>query len=285
MVDKDYWLTRVLRRLSAEMPREFLFKGGTSLSMGYSLIDRFSEDIDLLVTSDSADAAIADIVALAEEELGESPETVSESEARKFLIFSFPATARAPERLKNHRSIRVDLGAQGGDHPNEMREIVPIARGLVEARGLATEDEDLQSFSVQVLHPARTCLEKLEAVHSASLELNAGERGPFVSRDGKHPYDVFQILGHQPSIDILSDSGERLKMIEAIDDANRKWFGGPSKRPERGYAHSPAFRDAELSQQLSEATTRAMDSYLWPGADKPTWDDILARVVDSEDLL
>lgn len=61
MVDKDYWLTRVLRRVASAFKGAFLFKGGTSLSMGYGLIDRFSEDIDLLITSDSPDETIQDI--------------------------------------------------------------------------------------------------------------------------------------------------------------------------------------------------------------------------------
>lgn len=285
MVDKDYWLTRVLRRLSVEMPGEFLFKGGTSLSMGYSLIERFSEDIDLLVTSDTPDVVISDIVALAEEELGEMAETASEGDAYKFLVVPFRASMRAPARLKNHRSIRLDLGAQGGSHPSEEREIAPIVRRLVADRDVAPDDEDLQPFTVQVLHPARTCLEKLEAVHAAALELRAGERGPLTSRDGKHPYDVFQVLGHQPSIDMLSDSDQRLSIIEAIDDANQKWFGGPSLRPDDGYSASPAFKDNELSVSFADATGRAMSSYLWKDASEPTWKEITDRISASEHLL
>lgn len=49
IVAKDFWVCWVLRRLFAfEHPR-FLFKGGTSLSKVYGLINRFSEDIDLSI--------------------------------------------------------------------------------------------------------------------------------------------------------------------------------------------------------------------------------------------
>lgn len=48
-VEKDYWVTQVLRALHAEYPGAFLFKGGTSLSKGYGIIERFSEDVDILV--------------------------------------------------------------------------------------------------------------------------------------------------------------------------------------------------------------------------------------------
>jgi len=58
-VEKDYWVTKALKYLS-ESPHvgEVVFKGGTSLSKAYRLIDRFSEDIDLAVFSgDKSDAA------------------------------------------------------------------------------------------------------------------------------------------------------------------------------------------------------------------------------------
>jgi predicted nucleotidyltransferase component of viral defense system len=49
---KDYWVTRVLRAIAgdAELQGRVLFKGGTSLSKGWGLIERFSEDVDLLLT-------------------------------------------------------------------------------------------------------------------------------------------------------------------------------------------------------------------------------------------
>ena len=47
-VEKDFWvcwtLDALFNRLTGERPR-LLFKGGTSLSKGYGLISRFSEDI------------------------------------------------------------------------------------------------------------------------------------------------------------------------------------------------------------------------------------------------
>jgi hypothetical protein len=56
-VEKDYWVTQVLRALQGRRPGGFVFKGGTSLSKGYGLIERFSEDVDVLVTPASGDSA------------------------------------------------------------------------------------------------------------------------------------------------------------------------------------------------------------------------------------
>ena len=48
IIEKDWWVTMTLKALYEMSCSEFLsFKGGTSLSKGWNLIDRFSEDIDL----------------------------------------------------------------------------------------------------------------------------------------------------------------------------------------------------------------------------------------------
>jgi len=51
VVEKDFWVSWVLKRLHQhdELARLLMFKGGTSLSKVYQLIDRFSEDIDLIL--------------------------------------------------------------------------------------------------------------------------------------------------------------------------------------------------------------------------------------------
>jgi predicted nucleotidyltransferase component of viral defense system len=54
-VEKDFWVCWVLDVLFNGMgqgPPRLLFKGGTSLSKSFGLIDRFSEDIDITVFRD-----------------------------------------------------------------------------------------------------------------------------------------------------------------------------------------------------------------------------------------
>jgi predicted nucleotidyltransferase component of viral defense system len=56
-VEKDFWVIEVLRAATGEVtvlakdgqryPVQTIFKGGTSLSRAYGLIERFSEDVDL----------------------------------------------------------------------------------------------------------------------------------------------------------------------------------------------------------------------------------------------
>jgi len=51
IVEKDFWVCWILKLLFAEpgLKNQMVFKGGTSLSKVFGLIDRFSEDIDLVL--------------------------------------------------------------------------------------------------------------------------------------------------------------------------------------------------------------------------------------------
>ena len=49
-IEKDWWVTQVLRALFSLPYAEYLsFKGGTSLSKCWKIIERFSEDVDIAI--------------------------------------------------------------------------------------------------------------------------------------------------------------------------------------------------------------------------------------------
>jgi Nucleotidyl transferase AbiEii toxin, Type IV TA system len=49
IIEKDYYVTETLRIIAAIIGDKVIFKGGTSLSKGWNLIQRFSEDIDIFL--------------------------------------------------------------------------------------------------------------------------------------------------------------------------------------------------------------------------------------------
>src|SRR5690606_9658642 len=50
VVEKDWWVCILLKAIfQSQYANSIIFKGGTSLSKAYHLIDRFSEDIDLII--------------------------------------------------------------------------------------------------------------------------------------------------------------------------------------------------------------------------------------------
>jgi predicted nucleotidyltransferase component of viral defense system len=58
-IEKDFWVCWTLDALFHGLPKaspRLLFKGGTSLSKGFGLINRFSEDVDITVFRDDIEA-------------------------------------------------------------------------------------------------------------------------------------------------------------------------------------------------------------------------------------
>ena len=52
-LEKDYWITVLLSRLAgSKYAASTVFKGGTSLSKGFGIINRFSEDVDIAIIND-----------------------------------------------------------------------------------------------------------------------------------------------------------------------------------------------------------------------------------------
>ena len=49
IIEKDYFVTEALRIIEQAAGSKVIFKGGTSLSKGWNLIQRFSEDIDIFL--------------------------------------------------------------------------------------------------------------------------------------------------------------------------------------------------------------------------------------------
>ena len=49
LIEKDYYVTEALRVIASAVGDRAIFKGGTSLSKGWNLIQRFSEDIDIFL--------------------------------------------------------------------------------------------------------------------------------------------------------------------------------------------------------------------------------------------
>lgn len=60
IIEKDYWASQVLRVLAGQFPDDFVFKGGTSLSKCYRIIERFSEGVDVLILPNGRGANTVD---------------------------------------------------------------------------------------------------------------------------------------------------------------------------------------------------------------------------------
>lgn len=95
VIEKDFWVCWTLRRLTAMsgLENHVTFKGGTSLSKAYGLIQRFSEDIDLTIRRD---APLIDAVAPPMEDGISGKERERRTKALKAAAQAYVATVTMP---------------------------------------------------------------------------------------------------------------------------------------------------------------------------------------------
>lgn len=122
-VEKDYWVSQALRALAREHGESLIFKGGTSLSKALGLIERFSEDVDLLIRKEGRGRAACDTLmkgmqATVESELGGPSTPFGKSETGKHRAYRVEYPALSPPTLVVKTSVLLEMGIRGGTSPS-----------------------------------------------------------------------------------------------------------------------------------------------------------------------
>ena len=297
ILEKDYWVTQVLRTTAQHFPDDFVFKGGTSLSKGYRCIQRFSEDIDVLILKGDRGAGATSTLMkrIAEAATGELG-LVSDRDRRHHgtgqhlaEVLQYPSQTGSALRLPPE--VLLEMGVRGQDLPPHL--VLPIEPLITEPLRAADFDvdgySDLVPCQVPVLHPGRTLVEKVMMLHFKVTTgvWNSGDQYNNPSRVGRHYHDVHRLLEMTEVRQWLADRDAFFAAVEGHEEINRSFFGNEvPPRPARGYAESDAFReDFSGNHELAGFYEAAMaELFLGPG-DPPGWRDVMATVRDSSSLL
>ncbi|MBT2250330.1 nucleotidyl transferase AbiEii/AbiGii toxin family protein [Arthrobacter sp. BHU FT2] len=274
-VEKDFWVIEVLRAATVHrtatdkngitLPVSAVFKGGTSLSRGFGIIERFSEDVDLLLgfpdncTPGVKDRVLRDICIAVGDHLGLDTESRvpagSSKGVKRNMRYHFPAVYGDPGITEG---VLLEMGTRGGTFPTKTRHIRSIAaEHALEVLGHdESEYEEYVAVTVEVLSPERTLLEKLAAVHDAVTRLPDGKAHAALQRGGRHFYDIHCLLNDDRVVSALQGAGQE-GVAELVDDIGQHSVAAGflfTDRPEGGYAASRAFipdRDALTHMQSS----------------------------------
>ena len=286
-VEKDFWLTEALRGVTAAAERlgvPVYFKGGTSLSKVYGLIQRFSEDVDLLAVLRADDspgtrhgilkqlcAGAAEATGLEETPVGDK----SSKGERRAITLAYP-TAQSLQPLR-HEGVLVEIGHWGGTYPHERHELRSLIATHGPGLGIDGPFAEFEPFTVEILDPVRTALEKLMLLHAAIL--GDAERRLSVAR---HYYDVWCLLADRRIAEALSNPLEVATMARDVETFTRA-AGLPSRgRPAEGFAASEAFDADEPANEVTRAAydTVVLGSLLWAGSPRPTFKECCHAVRD-----
>lgn len=288
-VEKDYWVSQALRVLAEQFPDDFVFKGGTSLSKGFGLIERFSEDIDILIVKgDRSRGAIDRLMKsmgdAAGEALGATP-TSEHPETGRHRTYRIGFPTDRPRTTAIEPSVLLEMGIRGGDHPSQRIEIGTLLGDTLATAGTqVSEYSDLERFELTVLHPGRTLLEKLYVIHAEAVRLCADTAEVVRPGKGRHFYDVYQLLADDNVAVLLANDDLVSSILEEIEEVTTTHFTSGvvgELRPEGGFRSSPAFDPASNAADRLRAGYEADMEELYFGGTPPTWEQICRRVSSS----
>lgn len=217
VIEKDFWVTAILQTVfTLPVAKQLVFKGGTSLSKGWKLIERFSEDIDIAVDPI--------ILGVPEGDLTKKQIKKLRKTSSLFVLEQLtPMICEEVQREGLHSFITVDAQPNGeGDNTYpEPRQIYLHYKSVfdkaltylrpdvvleVSARSLIEPTEPIQIKSIlgehlpvlpltdSVIHtaiPAKTFLEKVFLLHEL---FSVPGHGMIAEHKSRHLYDLYVMM-------------------------------------------------------------------------------------------
>ena len=193
IIEKDYFVTLLLRKISKNIP-SVVFRGGTSLSKCYKIINRFSEDIDLTIQYNQKPSVsgrremknniLASIETL-DLKLENADEIMSRRDFNKYVV-NYPSIFNM-HGLKQH--LQVETMIKIKSYPTvEMEASSLIYEFLVKEgyKNLVVAQEMLP-YTLKVQSAERTFIDKIFALADYYL---SGR----ISEQSRHIYDLFKLL-------------------------------------------------------------------------------------------
>ena len=292
IIEKDYYVTEVLRVLATNHGERTIFKGGTSLSKGWDLIARFSEDVDIFLDPVAFSPALGKHAI--DRELKKLRDSLDAYPALTFLKdgsqtiggfgrsdrFSYVQRFGGPGEVAGH--VFVETGTASGRWPTATVELRSYLATFLDERGLSLGAEDEGAFPMRLLHFRRTFVEKLFAIHGRVELLKRDDRP--LGAYARHYYDLFRLAAHEEVVAMLVSS-EYSEIKDDYDAISRAHFAHSYSAPDdMDFARSDAlFPPADLAVALS-AEYEAQCRQLCFGP-YPSWESVQARFLELRTLL
>lgn len=308
IIEKDYYVTEALRTIALTVGptaesrssnddndivnSSIIFKGGTSLSKGWNLIQRFSEDIDIFLDPLAFKPALGkraidrELKRLRDAVAGHPALTFLEGESQTIGGFGRNDRFSYAQRFGGPREVAsrvlLEAGTASGREPTSVVEISSYLAQFITSRGLSLEAEDEGPFTMRLLHFRRTFVEKMFAIHG-KIELLKKE-GRALGSYARHYYDLYQ-LAAEPEVLAMLKCDEYAAIKQDYDRISREHFERSYFRPDgMCFANSDAlFPAADLAAYIGaeyETQCRMLCHGPFPG-----WHDVQARFKELRDIL
>lgn len=259
-IEKDYWLTSILKGLSQhECGTLFVFKGGTSLSKAYGMIERFSEDIDLALvandlTSNQSRSRMKKVSKditrhLVEKDL---PAVTRKWSRFRKTVYEYPLYSPDIQNSQMTPYLILEINSFGCPNPFQKMPISSYMAQYLDSKGeqgLILEYE-LEPVFIQVLKPERTLAEKILALARASYH---EQPIPQLQSKIRHVYDLYIMMQPKHMGDFVASSElySLLQLAQADDAGSREFQGEWNAQP---LSHALIFQDNDQLWNAFEQT-------------------------------
>jgi predicted nucleotidyltransferase component of viral defense system len=250
-VEKDYWVTFALFSIfTNEIGAETVFKGGTALSKCFSIIERFSEDIDLVVLRSENESAnqlknklkkVTQVVSENLEEIEVNGITNKLGMIRK-IAYNYKKEFKGTF-VQVRDVIIVEATWLGRYEPFHRQEISSyIYEMMQDSEQLELAKEyGMLPFEVQVLHVNRTICEKIMSLVRFSYGENPLDN---LKNKIRHTYDIHQLL-QVPEVNEFFNSPAFDQMLLLVAQDDRESFKNNNEWLAEHPKDALLFRDTE----------------------------------------
>ncbi|NBH74225.1 nucleotidyl transferase AbiEii/AbiGii toxin family protein [Clostridiaceae bacterium] len=194
-VEKDYYMTMILKHLSQTGELPCVFKGGTSLSKCFHCIDRFSEDIDITFTEHLGEARRKrlkyKILKPIAERLGlviRNWDMIESDKDYNAYFFSYkPVSEYLNDAIRPE--VKLETALISYAFPTEIKSVSSLSyEYLFIDNGDIVQQYGLYPFDMRVQSLNRTFVDKIFALCDYYIEGKA-------KRYSRHLYDLYKLRG------------------------------------------------------------------------------------------
>ncbi len=307
ILEKDIWVCWALEELFTMQARlPMVFKGGTSLSKAYNIIERFSEDVDVTIDHQSLGMPMnpfekgmsrsrlerrrkeikecvnsyvestvkPHLESKLQREIGSREARIDLNAKNESLRLYYPSVLVSEGTSKDYvdSSILIEFGGRNTVNPSEIIRISP---------DISTHVPELKfpEAEAPVLSAERTFWEKATLIHEKCQSNKISANAERLSR---HWYDIAK-LG-----DYLFGDGSKMDITLLKDVVKHKEVFFPSKHANYGACLGGEFKLVPSSDESLNALRVDLNSMIASGMffnTTPTFDDILNRVSELEESI
>jgi len=297
-IEKDYWVCFILNYLfnDCEYKDAFIFKGGTSLSKCFSLINRFSEDVDLILdwtvlgyerdepwmvrsntkqdkfnkesnlnTEQFLEKTLLEIIKRdLNKILDDDFKLYIDDKDRQTILFEYPKMFESNYLVE---AIRLEIGTLAAWTPSEITSINPYILDFY------PKLFDGSGINIKTVSPERTFWEKATILHH---EANRPRNLSMPSRYARHYYDMYQIANSE----YKGKAFKSLDLLEKVATFKRRFY--PRKWAKYEDATSERIRlvpDEYRFKEIEDDYNKMKEMFF---AEYPSFDEIMDGIKNLE---